>query len=190
MKKTAVTIVGVVLLLAGAAVGGYVFSNRHRLAEPVIQPVAQVKTQPPSAATQTVQVFGVAAVKDGEELRSIDVEVEAGKDPMEAAVRQLVEQGSGPRLVNPIPKGTRLLQFKLKDGLAVVNLSREFCDNFTGGSSEETIMVQAILRTLGQFKEIKNVRLLVEGKAPELGHLDLSEPLGIHDLDSENGGEN
>jgi spore germination protein GerM len=95
-------------------------------------------------------------------------------------MRQLVEQGDGKDASNPIPEGTRLLGLTVENGLATVDLSREFQDNFVGGSQGEALVVGTILRTLGQFPEVRRIRILVEGKPIDsLGHLDLSGPLDV-----------
>jgi hypothetical protein len=55
------------------------------------------------------------------------------------------------RAGSPLPSGTKLLSIPIVDGLATANFSKDFRDNFTGGDSDETHTVNAILRTLGQF---------------------------------------
>ena len=85
------------------------------------------------------------------------------------------------RADSPLPSGTKLLSIRLADGLATVDFSQELRDNFTGGDSDETHTVNAILRTLGQFPTIDRVQLLVDGKPLDSlgGLLDLSSPLPV-----------
>lgn len=97
------------------------------------------------------------------------------------ALRQLIrfpkERGSH---FGTLPPGTRLRGISISDdGTASVNFSREFVENFPGGSRWEAIVVYSVVDTLTQFDSIKRVRFLVEGEPLEDlgGHLDLSEPL-------------
>jgi len=127
-----------------------------------------------------VKVYRVVVENNQPVVRAEEKAVKPGEDPVEIALRRLVEQGHNADLANPIPKGTRLLGVKITDGLAQVNLSREFRENFRGGSMAEALIIDVILQTLGQFSEVKQVRLLLEGKPLDtLGHADLSEPLDV-----------
>lgn len=111
-------------------------------------------------------------------------------DPVEAALKELIGQGDELDSTNPIPRGTRLLGVDVKDGVATVDFSREFRDNFKGGSEGEALLLTVITKTLQQFDEVKTVRLLVEGKPLEtLGHADLSEPLDVRGVSEFNGQE-
>ena len=93
--------------------------------------------------------------------------------------------------MNPIPRGTRLLSLKVKDGLATVDLSREFSDNFSGGAEDEALCISSILRTLSQFPEIKKVLFEVEGKPLDtLGHLELDGPQDVNWVGTGMGGSN
>ena len=82
---------------------------------------------------------------------------------------------------SPLPAGTKLLSVRVTDGLATVDFSRALRDNFSGGDSEETHTVNALLRTLGQFQTISRVQILVEGKPIDSlgGLLSLSGPLPV-----------
>jgi spore germination protein GerM len=78
-----------------------------------------------------------------------------------------------------MPVSTRLLSLKIKDGIAAANFSSNLT-RFGGGSATEILLVAAIVNTLTEFPEIKQVQILIEGKKVETlaGHIDISEPLG------------
>ena len=119
------------------------------------------------------------------------VKVKQGTDLRKAALQELLEtnrwEGESKNL---IPKGTRLLSLNLKDGIAIVDLSKEFVDNFNGGSEMEALTVHSIVHTLTQFSKVKAVRFLVEGEKLETlgGHLDISEPVEADSILLESGG--
>lgn len=166
----------VILLIAGVGIGVYLsYNQKPKTNTPVTRPTIPAETK--------VKIYRLA-VKDNEPiLVPTEKTVKAGEDPKEAAINRLIEQGDTPELANTIPKGTRLLGLKVKDGTAVLNLSKEFRDNFNGGSEEETMLIGAILKTLGQFPDVKRVSFLLEGKPLDtLGHLDLTNAQDVNSM--------
>ena len=81
---------------------------------------------------------------------------------------------------SPLPTGTQLRGVKIADGLATVDFSREFQENFHGGETEEAQTVNSVLRTLGQFPNVERVQILVEGRPIDaLSQLIISGPLDV-----------
>lgn len=186
MKKS-VIIPAVIIIAVCAGYLTYQYSAPQVKEHPTPEAPSQIEVEDHSSQAK-VKVYRVVVKDNTAILRAVEKTVPEGKDPKEIALRQLIEQGNGKDSSNPIPEGTRLLDMKVKDGLAVVNLSREFRDNFQGGSEAEGLAIGAILRTLGQFPDIKRVRLLVEEEPLDtLGHLDLSGPLDVDWVGSEYG---
>ncbi len=193
MKHRSKIIIATVLA-ACVAVGIYLVTSRKpestaQSTVAVTQPktVVKVKTNHPL----TVKVYRIAIDNDQPVLRETESTVAPGKNPIEIALDRLIEQGDKHGMANPIPRGTRLLGWKVKGGLAQVNFTHEFRDNFTGGSDGEGLTIGAILRTLSQFPEIKRVQLLVEGQSIDtLGNIDLSKPLDVMGAGSDYGGGN
>lgn len=170
----------VVVLIACIALGVYFSTSRKPEDRPVTTTPTPPKQQTTTEKTETVKVYRVAVEDNQTKLRATERAVPKGEDPAETALRCLIEQGNKSDLGNPIPEGTRLLGLKVAGDLATVNLSKEFRDNFAGGSEEEGLTIGAILRTLGQFPKIRRVVFLVEGSPLEtLGHLDLSGPQDV-----------
>ncbi|MBM6761362.1 GerMN domain-containing protein [Megamonas hypermegale] len=84
-----------------------------------------------------------------------------------------------------MPKGTKVLSVNVNNNIATVDFSKEFQNNFTGGSTGEIMLVGSIVDTLTDFKEIKSVRFTLEGQPLDIlgGHLDLTEPVSrMNDL--------
>ncbi|WP_258358959.1 GerMN domain-containing protein [Moorella sulfitireducens (nom. illeg.)] len=69
-------------------------------------------------------------------------------------------------LVRTVWPGTRLLEFKIENGLATVDFSREVI-GYGGGSTAEISFLNSLLFTLTQFPEIDRVQLLIEGEKRE-----------------------
>lgn len=119
--------------------------------------------------------------KDGylrKELRSISglPDPERGKEIIEELIKGSQAQDD---TLNVLPEGTKVLDYKFdhETGLAQINLS-EHVHGVTG-SMGETLAVYGIVNTLTDLPEIKEVKILVEGKEVEslAGHIYLGEPL-------------
>lgn len=177
MKSKSFAILAILTFLVAVAFGVYMASQQKESSTPTAPPTANTQPEQP----KTVKIFHVKIEDSRPKLRPVNKQISAKEDPIEAALRLLVEQGNGKDPSNPIPEGTKLLGVEVKDGLAIVNFSHEFRDNFQGGSTGEALLIGAILRTLGQFSEIRQVSILVEGKPiSSLGHLDLSGRLDVN----------
>lgn len=186
MNKTRTILIGIVIL-ACLALGIYLVASKHQPPPPYRPPVVQEPIKPPVK----VKIYQVAFEGNEAKLRAVEIEVPGDEDTAEAALSRLFEQGDEGGLVNPIPKGARLLSLEVKDGLATVDLSKEFSDNFTGGSEDEALTIGAILRTLGQFPKIKKVQFMLESKPLDtLGHLDFSGPQDVNSVGTGFGGGN
>jgi hypothetical protein len=66
---------------------------------------------------------------------------------------------------------------ELKDGNLTIDLS--FTPNDQLGANGESLLMQAIPKTLFQFQEVKTIDLLVDGKKLDslMGHVDLPHPI-------------
>jgi germination protein M len=82
-------------------------------------------------------------------------------------------------LVAPLPKGTELLNSKIKEGTVTLNLSKNFKNNFEGGATGEQMVLYSIVNSLTSLPEIKSVEFLLEGQQTVaiLGALDTSTPV-------------
>ena len=99
------------------------------------------------------------------------------KEIIKAIFRELDSPPAG--IAKPLPKGTTLLGATVKDGIATLNLSKEFQNNFSGGTSAEQIVLFSIVNSLTTLSNVQSVQFLLEGQeqAALLGHMDTSVPL-------------
>ncbi len=110
--------------------------------------------------TQTVGAAGMAALLAG---------------PNDA------EMGARPAMYTSIPDGTRFLGLKIDNGIATVNLSREFESG--GGSASVLGRVAQVVYTLTQFPTVTGVRFELDGVPPKtvftgvLGRADYTDQL-------------
>jgi len=68
----------------------------------------------------------------------------------------------------------------VKAGVAVVDLTKQFQENFSGGTMQEALTLNAIAHTVVNNSEgkVKRIRILVEGEPVETlgGAFELGEP--------------
>ena len=103
-----------------------------------------------------------------------------GKGLPENALRALIERKpQSDKAADVVPQGTKVLGLKITaDGTAYADFSKEIAKH-DQGSYNEFMLTGAIVNTLTEFPEIKQVQILVEGeKVTTLsGHMDLEDPL-------------
>ena len=73
-----------------------------------------------------------------------------------------VELGARPAMYSVIPEGTRLLGLEIANGIATVNLSREFESG--GGSASVLGRLAQVVYTLTQFPTVSGVRFELDGE--------------------------
>ena len=81
-------------------------------------------------------------------------------------LNQLIRGPKRRELQPTIPKETKLLSISIKDGIAYVNLSKEFKSKHQGGLIREAQTIDSVFLTLTQpmLGNIKKVQFLVEGE--------------------------
>ncbi|PYG88155.1 sporulation and spore germination protein [Ruminiclostridium sufflavum DSM 19573] len=82
------------------------------------------------------------------------------------ALKELIKgPDKGSQLLASIPEGTTVhSEVVIKDGVATVDLSKEFVSKHPGGKKNEQLTLYSIVNTLTEIKEIKSVQFKVEGK--------------------------
>ncbi len=103
-----------------------------------------------------------------------------GKSLPENALIALVStKPQDAKMDDVVPIGTKVLSLKIdKNGTAYADFSKELAKKGQG-SYGELMLCYAITNTLTEFKEIKRVQILVEGKKVVTlsGHMDIEDPL-------------
>jgi len=110
--------------------------------------------------TRRVSVFFSTGRSLLEEYRLIDNK----KDLYEGTLQELMSAApeSNPDVAVVQPE-TKFRSVSVKDGVLTVDWERDVLD-FEAEPKEKVLALAAILRTFGEFKEIKKVRFTVEGK--------------------------
>jgi len=100
-------------------------------------------------------------------------------EKMSAVLIKELINGPDAKGVRTIPEQTRLLAVDFsKDGLLVVNFSKEFTEQHPGGSSSEIMTVYSIVNTLTtNIKDVKMVKIIQQGRTLDTiaGHIDCNK---------------
>jgi germination protein M len=132
-------------------------------------PSAPTDTPSPTAAPVETMVVRAYFVLDGEAgveglvptLRDVPETVAVARAAMEVLLEGAILDDYD-SLATAIPAGTRLLGLSVKDGIATVDLSREFESG--GGSASTFYRLGQVVYTLTQFSTIDAVTFQVEGR--------------------------
>jgi germination protein M len=113
---------------------------------------------------------------DANGLAPTKVPVTDPESPARSALESLIGTDN-----SPLPAGTRLRGVKIDGGTATVDFSSEYQKNFHGGDMQEAQAVNSVLMTLGQFRTIDHVQILVDGSPIDTlgGHFEISSPLDV-----------
>jgi germination protein M len=125
------------------------------------------------------------ASKDESKIEIAKEEVLINKEELigQVIMDQLIKgPGIKSQLAAVLPKETRLLSFSIKDGIAVINLSKEAAVNMSRGKEEACL--RSIVSSLTQLSSISKVMILIENKSVETlgGNFDISKPFGKDEI--------
>ena len=80
-------------------------------------------------------------------------------------------------LVKLIPESTKINSVTVKDGMANVDLSKNFVDEKWPGETVDILVIYSIVNTLTEFPDVNSVDFYIDGTRLDiLGQLDLQGP--------------
>jgi spore germination protein GerM len=125
------------------------------------------------------------ASKDEKKIEVAKEEVLINKEELigQVIMDQLIKgPGIKSELAPILPKETRLLSLSIKEGVAIINLSKEATVSMSRGKEEACL--RSIVSSLTQLSSISKVMILIENKNVEIlgGNFDISKPFGKDEL--------
>lgn len=141
------------------------------------QPSASV-----SAAVETVPAQKEATLtvylpdEDGMRVSPRTVKVTAGEKTLKNALFQMILLDRQQRYPT-LPAGLSVEDVNVKDGTAVIDLSKEI-KNLGGGTTTESMFIAMFVNTATEFPNVKQVLFRMEGEplTKITGHFDMSQP--------------
>ncbi|MDD3818407.1 MAG: GerMN domain-containing protein [Actinomycetota bacterium] len=94
------------------------------------------------------------------------------------ALYELMKLPVDSSLVRLIPETTKINSVTVENGLAKVDLSKEFVEDRFQGDAADILLIYSIVNTLTEFPEINSVSFYIDGeKLDILGQLAIDEPI-------------
>lgn len=173
MKKLLLLAFAVTIILSAAACSNPEKNN----AKPTPSPKTEATPEPEKLLSRDVTFYypdeaAMYLIPEVKKVKSDDSE-------FLASVVKAVIQGPKDDSLNPSVSGNvRVLSVKNKDGICTIDLSSEFSENNTGGSTKESMAIYSIVNTLCGIDGIDKVKINIEGdENPDFGgHFSLDEP--------------
>ena len=94
------------------------------------------------------------------------------------ALYELMKLPSDGSLVILIPDTTKINNVIVEDGIAKVDLSKEFIDDRFDSDTVDNLLIYSIVNTLAEFSEVDAVTFYIDGaKLDILGFIDIKNPI-------------
>jgi len=94
------------------------------------------------------------------------------------ALYELMKLPIDSSLYRLVPDSTKINSIVVENGLAKVDLSKEFIEDKITSDTEDNLLIYSIVNTLTEFPEVNSVSFYIDGeKLDTLGQLDISEPI-------------
>lgn len=98
------------------------------------------------------------------ENRSVDAKILI-TDPCISLLNLLIGGPENTSLSKTIPDGTKVNKVTIQGDMAIIDFSKEFIENHSGGTIEETNTIYSIVNTLTQLTEINSISITIDGTA-------------------------
>ena len=94
------------------------------------------------------------------------------------AISEMMKEPIDSSLVKLIPESTKINSVTVKDGMANVDLSKNFVDDKWPGETVDILVIYSIVNTLTEFPDVNSVEFYIDGVRLEIfGQLDVKGPL-------------
>lgn len=97
------------------------------------------------------------------EARQIDVRLLL-ENPYEVLVNMLIEGPKNENLIGIIPQGTKINNIEIKEGIVYIDFSDNFINEQTLGENQEKMIINSILKTLVELREVNGIKILINGE--------------------------
>ncbi|GIW31978.1 MAG: hypothetical protein KatS3mg071_2152 [Meiothermus sp.] len=126
--------------------------------------------------TRIIRLHFAKDTGDGLVVEERTIQVAEGEYTLGRVMQELVRGPQIPGAAPLVPAGTPAPTVFLRDGTALVDLPAAYA-RLGYGTAGETALIYGIASTLLEFREVEQVKFLLEGREVEsLGHLSLLDP--------------
>jgi len=130
-----------------------------------------------NSSNEEVTINVYYADQNGEYLIG-EARILSGSSKYVDAISEMMKEPIDSSLVKLIPESTKINSVTVKDGMAKVDLSKNFVDDRFVSDSMDILLIYSIVNTLTEFPDVNSVEFYTDGaKLDVLGMLDLQGPL-------------
>ena len=97
------------------------------------------------------------------EARQIDARLLV-QNPYELLINMLIEGPKNENLIGIIPQDTKINKIELKNGIAYIDFNDYFIKEQNLGEAQEKMIINSILKTLVELKEVNGIKILINGE--------------------------
>lgn len=97
------------------------------------------------------------------EARQIDVRMLV-ENPYEVLVNMLIEGPKNENLIGIIPRDTKINKIEIKDDIVYIDFNDYFIKDQNLGELQEKMIINSILKTLIELKEVNGIKILINGE--------------------------
>lgn len=110
--------------------------------------------------------------------QELSINLAAQEDVIPLLIEALTEPAEDSGLVSALPRGTKLLNYSINDGLCTVNFSAEFESNASSRCEAQRLSLMCVVNTLCQLEDIDQVEFCIEDNLlVQYGLLSIPAPL-------------
>lgn len=164
MKKILIY-VGVIFALIFVIILGWLVSI-NKNAENNINEIIPQEEISDTQLRQTIITLYFMNKETGElepEARQIDAKLLL-KNPYEIILNKLLEGPKNENLIEIIPEGTKINKIEIKEEIVYIDFSDKFINEQTLGEKQEKLIINSILKTLIELKEVNGIKILINGE--------------------------
>ena len=145
--------------------------------------VTSEETENNNSSNEEVTINVYYADQNGEYLIG-EARILSGGSKYVDAIAEMMKEPIDNSLVKLIPESTKINSVTVKDGMAKVDLSKNFVDDRFVSDTTDILLIYSIVNTLTEFPDVNSVEFYIDGvRLDVLGMLDLQGPLfGRNDL--------
>jgi len=138
--------------------------------------VTSQETENNNSSSQEVTINVYYSDQNGEYLIG-EARILSGGSKYVDAISEMMKEPIDSSLVKLIPESTKINSVTVKDGMAKVDLSKNFVDDRFVGDTMDILLIYSIVSTLTEFPDVNSVEFYTDGvRLDVLGQLDLQEP--------------
>ncbi len=180
-KKTGIVLI-LMVILAGVLLLIYPGLLRRESRRPEIPQLSEEEKVERVTLYFPNQEYIQTGREEIQKLKTVDREIKVREGHLlEAVLKELRTPPAGEELTTALRDDLEVLGAWSKERIAYVNFSSQ---NLYGGSLQETLLIDQIVKTLTSLPDIDKVQFLINGEKREtlMGHLSIDEPLGGENL--------